>query len=89
MSWKIEVKPTAEKNYRKLDKNTRDRIKAALKKLQEVDDPLKQQSVGALTGQLKGDYRLRIGDWRVLFTPDRKRKILNVYAILPRSKAYK
>lgn len=30
MSWKIEVKPTAEKYYLKLDKKTRKRIKKAL-----------------------------------------------------------
>ena len=30
MSWKIEIKPTAEKSYLKLDKKTRKRIKKAL-----------------------------------------------------------
>ncbi len=44
MSWKI--KPTAEKYYRKLDKKkTRARIKEALLKLEESDNPLFSESV--------------------------------------------
>ncbi|GIW48169.1 MAG: hypothetical protein KatS3mg078_2046 [Deltaproteobacteria bacterium] len=45
MSWKIEIKPTAEKYYRKLDKKTRTRIKEALLKLEESDNPLFSESV--------------------------------------------
>lgn len=89
MNWKIEIKPIAEKYYSKLDKSTRKRIKEALMRLEESKNPLFQENVRALTGKLQGDYRLRVGDWRVLFSPDGKRKIIYVYAILPRGKAYK
>jgi len=89
MNWKIEIKPTAEKSYRKLDKKTRARIKGALLKLVESNNPLVHENVKALTGELKGDYRLRVGDWRILFTPDKKSKVIHVYAILPRGRAYK
>ncbi len=89
MSWKIEIKPTAEKYYSKLDKNTRKRIKEALMRLEESKNPLFQENVRALSGELQRDYRLRVGDWRVLFTPERERKSIYVYAILLRGKAYK
>jgi mRNA interferase RelE/StbE len=89
MNWKIEIKPTAEKSYTKLDKKTRARIKEALLKLEESNNPLFHENVKALTGELKGDYRLRVGDYRILFTPDRQRKVIYVYAILPRASAYK
>ncbi len=89
MNWKIEIKPTAEKHYRRLDNKTRGRIKEALLKLEESDNPLLQENVRALTGELKGDYRLRVGDWRILFTPDRQTRVIYVYAILPRGEAYK
>jgi mRNA interferase RelE/StbE len=72
MSWKVEVKPTAEKYYLKLDKKMRKRVKKSLMEL----------------GKLQGDYRLRVGDWRVLFTPDKDAKMLYVFAILPRGDAY-
>ncbi|MBI5180108.1 MAG: type II toxin-antitoxin system RelE/ParE family toxin [Nitrospirae bacterium] len=88
MNWKIEVKPTAEKQYLRLDKKTRNRIKKALLELEQEENPLFHNNVKPLTGQLHGDYRLRVGDWRLLFTPDRKEKIIYIYAILPRGDAY-
>jgi mRNA-degrading endonuclease RelE of RelBE toxin-antitoxin system len=88
MSWKIEVKPVAEKSYLKLDKKTRKRIKKALLKLEKVKNPLLDHTIKPLTGQLHGDYRLRVGDRRLLFTPHRDKKIIYVYAILPGGDAY-
>jgi mRNA interferase RelE/StbE len=88
-SWHIEVKPTAEKRFLKFDKATRRRILAALQKLEAAEDPLRHQQVRALTGELLGDYRLRIGGWRVLFTPDPKEKKLFVFAVVPRGEAYR
>jgi mRNA-degrading endonuclease RelE of RelBE toxin-antitoxin system len=88
MTWKIEVKPTAEKSYLKLESKTRKRIKRALLELEKSDNPLLHHNVRALTGRLRGDYRLRVGDWGVLFNPDNDQKIIHVYAILPRGDAY-
>lgn len=88
MSWRIEVKPAAEKQYLKLDGTTRRRIKNVLYDLEIADRPLLHQRVRPLTGKLKGDYRVRVGSWRVLLTPDRESSVLHVYAILPRGDAY-
>jgi mRNA interferase RelE/StbE len=88
MSWRVELKPTAEKQYLKLDRSTRKRIKKTLTVLQDMDDPLRHPAVRSLTGGLRGDYRIRIGKWRALFTPDPSEKKLHVYAILPRGNAY-
>jgi len=87
-SWRIEVKPEAEKQYLKLDRKLRRRIKEALQELEGDPAPLFHPGVRPLTGQLKGDYRMRIGDWRVLFTPDAEARVIHVYAILPRGDAY-
>ena len=87
-SWQIEIKPSAEKQYLKLDRKTRQRIKGALQDLEREEQPLLHSRVRRLTGKLKGDYRMRVGDWRVLFVPERERKVLHVYAILPRGDAY-
>jgi mRNA interferase RelE/StbE len=88
VSWTIEVKPSAEKQYLKLDKATRQRIRKVLTELETLDDPFSHRSIRPLTGELRGDYRLRVGDWRILLTPQQGERILFVYAILPRSKAY-
>ena len=87
-SWRIEIKPSAEKQYLKLDRKTRKRIKGALQDLEQEENPLLHPRVRPLTGKLKGDYRVRVGGWRVLFTPDRESRVLHVYAILPRGDAY-
>ena len=88
MSWQIEIKPSAEKQYLTLDRKARRRTTQALPDLEDEEKPLLYPSVRPLTGRLKGDYRVRVGDWRLLFTPDRGSRILRVYAILPRGDAY-
>ena len=88
MSWTIEIKPNAEKQYLKLDKKTRKRIKESLALLENAENPFKSQNIKPLTGGLKGDFRLRVGKWRILFTPDKKIQKLYIYSILPRGDAY-
>lgn len=89
MNWKIEVKPTAEKKYLRIDKRTRKRIKKALQELEKAKNPLLHHNVRPLTGQLQGDYRLILEDWKFLFTPEKQKKIIYIYAILPRGGSYK
>jgi len=89
VNWKIEVKPNALKQYAKLDTSTKKRIKNALIELENSDNPFTYTNVKNLSGELKGDYRLRVGDWRLLFTPDKLSQMLYIYAILPRGDAYK
>lgn len=88
MNWKVEVKPSAEGQYRKLDRKSRQRVLAALRDLEDSANLFFHKDVRALTGSLKGDYRLRVGNLRILFSPDRNESRLYVYAILPRGKAY-
>jgi mRNA-degrading endonuclease RelE of RelBE toxin-antitoxin system len=88
MSWRIEVKPSAEKQYLKLDRTTRQRIKECLRDLERADQPFLHPRVRPLTGKLKGDLRVRVGRWRILLTPDRESRVLRVYAVLPRGDAY-
>ena len=88
MSWRIEVKPSAEKQYLKLDRTTRRRVKESLLSLENADKALLHPGVHPLTGKLKGDYRVRVGSWRILLTPDRESRVLHVSAILPRGDAY-
>ena len=88
MSWRIEVKPSAEKQYLKLDRTTRRRIKETLRDLEKSEQPFLHSRMRPLTGSLKGDFRVRVGGWRLLLTPDRESRELHVYAILPRGDAY-
>ena len=66
------------KTISKLDKETARRIKNAIEKIPDGD--IKKLKVYTKT------YRLRVGDWRILFDVDTCIKILG---ILPRGQAYK
>ena len=76
---RLQVTKSAEKAIKKLDKDTRGRIIAGIKNLPFGD-----------IKKLKGyemSYRLRIGDYRVLYTFDGYTII--VTDVLPRGEAYK
>ena len=89
MPWRIEVKPTAEKHYLKLDKKARQRIKKALQELEKEENPLFHHNVKPLTGQLQGDYRLRVGDYRVILDIDKGKLIVIVLKVGHRKNIYK
>ncbi len=64
MPWQIEFEPAARRELRDLDRPTQERI---LKSLANVaDNPRTAPNVKALQGQ--PGYRLRVGDWRVVYT---------------------
>ena len=55
----------AEENLAKLDKQIAQRI---LKKLRWLAENLESLTLEPLTGQFQGVYKLRVGDYRVLYT---------------------
>jgi mRNA interferase RelE/StbE len=66
MTYRIEWRPSARKAFLDLDRPVRDRIGAAVEKLTEDPRPA---GVRALTG-MPGVLRIRVGDYRVLYTLD-------------------
>lgn len=73
----IEYKPKALKDLNKLDKQTVSRIR---KEIQKLDNTPMQGDIKALHGELKGLYRLRIGNYRVIFEVNNNTvTILNVF----------
>jgi mRNA interferase RelE/StbE len=82
--WSIEVKPRADRDIGRLDRQVRDRVLAAIDKL--VADPDHASGVRKLTG--RSESRLRVGDWRVIFEIDHGRRTVVVDRVLPRGRAY-
>lgn len=74
------VGPAAAKALRKLPRNERERILAAIERLPTGD-------VRSLKGR-PGEWRLRVGDWRALIRPDSEARVLVVTAVKPRGAAY-
>jgi len=74
---------SAEKELRRLDPPIRTRVFAALDRLAAEDRSL---DVRRLTGS--ESYRLRVGDWRVIFDHDPATRTIIVRHVLPRGRAY-
>jgi mRNA interferase RelE/StbE len=68
---------------RRLDPPIRKRIWSALDRLLAEDRSL---DVRRLTGS--EHFRLRVGDWRVIFDYDREAETLLIQRVLPRGRAY-
>jgi mRNA interferase RelE/StbE len=74
---------SAEKDLRRLDPPVRKRVLGGLDRLLADDHSL---DVRRLTGS--EHFRLRVGDWRVIFDYDRETETVLVRRILPRGRAY-
>ena len=88
MTWKIRVSSNAERYYRKLDRKLRKRINNALIKLSQYDKPIEHPQVKPLTGDLRGFYRFRVGDYRIVFGLLEESGIIAVVNIFPRGDDY-
>lgn len=76
---RIEYKKQAVKYINSADKTTKKRLKDAIEKIPLGD-------IKKLSG-LENEYRLRVGDFRVLFTVEND--IITVNEIRPRGQVYK
>lgn len=74
---------SAEKELRRLDPPICSRVLSALDRLAADDRSL---DVRRLTGS--EHFRLRVGDWRVIFDYDRETQTVLVRHVLPRGRAY-
>jgi mRNA interferase RelE/StbE len=87
-NWIVELSKDAIKYLKKLDRNTSQRLLNGLEKLEVTENPLLHKDVRPLTGKLKGFYRLRVGDFRIIFELDRQNKRIGVNVIVTRGNAY-
>jgi len=85
--WEIDLTKPAEKVYDKAAITIRQGLDDCFGNLEQ--NPLYGNNIKALTGKLKGLYRYRIGDWRVIYRLKREQHIVEIIAILPRGDAYK
>lgn len=86
--WRVELSKSALKHLKKIDSKTAQKILDDLQKLEELENPLLHQDVRPLVGQLKGFYRLRTGNKRIIFELDRINKRIGVHTIVFRGGAY-
>ena len=88
MSWKLEYSDKARKQLQKLDATTRAIILSWMdKNIDECDDPRVHGK--GLVGDRAGEWRYRIGDYRVLCDIRDDQLVVLAFKIGHRSKAYK
>jgi mRNA interferase RelE/StbE len=83
--WQIEFEPAARRELRDLDRPIQERILKSLANL--ADNPRIAPNVKALQGQ--PGYRLRVGDWRVVYTLQDDVLTVLVVRIAHRREAYR
>lgn len=64
MAWRIDFTRNADKAMRKLDKGVAARVFDELDEIAKLEDPRSRGK--ALTGNLSGVWRYRVGDYRIL-----------------------
>jgi len=84
-SWQIEFDRPAKKALNRMPANLRRRILAATYRL--VEDPIPFGSI-KLVGY-ENLYRIRVGDWRVLYSIEHGRLLILIVDVGPRGRIYR
>ena len=83
--YQVTFVPRVERDLKQLDRFIRLRI---LRKIEWLAENLESLSPKALAGQWRGMYKLRVGDYRVIYTLDPTDELLIVHAVGHRSEIY-
>ncbi len=86
MTYHVEFTPQALEDLSRLDAAIARRIAEKIQWLAEHFDQIQAET---LTGPFAGLFKLRVGDWRVLYTTDPPQRTITVHVIAHRSKVYK
>ena len=83
--YSISYSRTALKALRRMPTNAAQLIRGKIREL--AVDPARMRNVKKLT--VSPGYRLRVGDWRIVYTLDQKRLVVEVIKIETRGGVYK
>jgi len=84
-TYSLSIKRSAAKSLKSIPKNRREKIKAAIQKLKKEPQPANCKKLKASADL----YRIRIGDYRVIYEIRDKELIVLVVVVDHRSKAYR
>lgn len=82
--YRVVIKPSAAKEFDKLPVSVAERVAAKIEPLARIPRP-------AGVKKLEGEptrWRIRAGDWRIIFAIDDSQRIVDIIYIRHRSKAY-
>jgi mRNA interferase RelE/StbE len=82
--YQIQITNTAHQHIRNLSHINRQRIHEAIEQLSQNPRPYR---IKKLQGEV-AFYRIRVGDYRILYVIDDSAKLVNIMRIMPRENAY-
>jgi len=85
VSYNVILAHSVQKVINKMDRPTRERI---IKRIKELQKSPWLGDVKPLKG-LPGEWRTRVGDWRIIYAVDRDQLIIAIMKVSPRGDAYK
>lgn len=86
--WSIAFTPTFRKSIASVDRKLQGRVLAALSDLSETPIASQGDTKTPLVGQFKGLWRLRIGDYRLLYEPQVEKRLVVILDFSARSGVY-
>lgn len=88
--WAIGLSRGFKKDVAALDRKFLGRVFLALADMSEMDVPfdIKGDTFKPLTGELRGCWRYRLGDWRLVLKPDIDEGRIDVLLLAPRGSVY-
>ena len=86
MSYRVEVENRAARQILTLPCNVRDRVIRLIERLQIDPRPT---GCTKLKGQSKPAWRVRVGEYRVLYRISDDEKVVRIYGVLRRDEAYR
>lgn len=86
MTFEIKFTPQAEEDLSRLDKTIAKNIS---NKIEWLSQNIENIMPVPLIGKFKGKYKLRVGNWRVVYSFEHSTHIITVYVVRHRSEVYK
>ncbi|MDI6744700.1 MAG: type II toxin-antitoxin system RelE/ParE family toxin [Thermodesulfovibrionales bacterium] len=86
MIYSIEFTLQAERDFALLDKII---ARHVVDKIDWLSKNIESIIPAPLKGKFKGKYKLRVGDWRVIYSFNHSPQIITIYAVRHRSEVYK
>jgi mRNA interferase RelE/StbE len=84
--YEVEFREGAETDLARFDKPTAQRV---LRRLHWLAENFEAITPEGLTGQWQGVFKLRVGDYRVLYTCDRTQQEITVHFVRHRREVYR
>ena len=87
-TWLIGISDEFKKSINKIDKKLKGRILDAIEKLSRDPLTLIGNTIKPLSGELDGLYRYRVGDYRLIYEPNRENRHITLLTFSARGSSY-